>query len=189
MSTGTRVALPAALDVVEELVARLAPACLRIEPAGSIRRGSPDVGDVELVAIPRTHDEPSGLFFEVDAIVDELAPVIDRLVAGGEYLRLLGKDRYTKLRHRRSGLQVDLFSVRPPAQWGVIFLIRTGPAGYSHRFVTEARDRGHHSAHGALHAGRLGCGALPCEVVETPEEIDVYRALGVPYLAPAERLA
>jgi DNA polymerase/3'-5' exonuclease PolX len=111
----------------------------------------------------------------------------DRLVKSGEYERLLGKDRYTKLRHRASGLQVDLFTVRPPAQWGVIHTIRTGPAAYSQWLVTEARRRGFHVREGALHRGSLGCGSVPCEVIETPEERDLFEALGMRWPQPVER--
>jgi DNA polymerase/3'-5' exonuclease PolX len=187
VSTGVRVGYREALAVAERVVAALRPGCDRIEIAGSLRREARDVGDIEIVARPKTHKEPSGLFFEVDAEVSDLDPLVDRLVASGEYERLLGKDRYTKLRHRASGLQVDLFTVRPPAQWGVIHTIRTGPAAYSQWLVTEARRRGFHVREGALHRGSLGCGSASCEVIDTPEEHDLFAALGMRWPRPVER--
>jgi DNA polymerase/3'-5' exonuclease PolX len=75
-------------------------------------------------------------------------------------------------------------SVLPPAQWGVIFLIRTGAAGYSNWFVKAIRSKGYHVTDGALHRGGLGCGAAPCDVLDTPEEADVYRITGVPFTPP-----
>lgn len=179
MSAGVRVSLADAATIAEEVVSVLSPACERIAIAGSIRRGKPDIGDIELVALSRYHDEPSGLFFEVGARVWDLDRAVDEYAGTGAVERLLGKDKYTKLRHVASGLQVDLFTVKPPAQWGVIFLIRTGPAEYSQRFVTGIRSRGFHVRDGALHRGGLGCGAYVCPVIDTPEERDVYAAVGL----------
>lgn len=188
MSTGTRLARADALAIAEAFVAAIRPGCDRVEIAGSLRRGSPDVGDIEVVARPTTHPEPSGLFFEVDVDVSDLDPLVDRLVASGDYERLLGKDRYTKLRYRPAGVQIDLFTVRPPAQWGVIYLIRTGPADYSQWLVTEARRKGFHVREGAMHRGSLGCPqSRECEVIPTPEEHDVYALLGMPWTVPAAR--
>ena len=41
-----------ALKIAEEVKALLAPHCLRIEIAGSIRRKKPEVKDIEIVAYP-----------------------------------------------------------------------------------------------------------------------------------------
>lgn len=194
MSAGIRVPLVDAWLTAQLLLAALAPGCERIEIAGSIRRRRPDVGDIELVAIPRLRIEPApGSLFDGPGTVeiDELAERIDALRGHG--ILVAAEDhpargqRYAKLRHVASGLQVDLFSVRPPAQWGVIFLIRTGPAAYSQWLVTEARRRGFHVTGGALHRGGMGCNTEPCDVVETPEEQDVFAALGMGYVRPEHR--
>ena len=63
MRSTTRIALMEATGLAGELVALLQPACERIEIAGSIRRQRPDVGDVELVVVPRLK-APLGLFGE-----------------------------------------------------------------------------------------------------------------------------
>lgn len=78
------------------------------------------------------------------------------------------------------------------AQWGVIFLIRTGPASYSQWIVTEALRRGLHVREGALRSApacpsRASSPDCACPIIETPEEADVYAALGLPYLAPERR--
>lgn len=193
MSAGVRVPASVARDVAAELLARLGPSCERIEVAGSLRRGSPDVGDLELVAIPKTRTEvdPAVLWGE-PIVIHEVGEAIEALQAEG-VVTMAGFEvgasgqRYRKLRHVRSGLQVDLFTVLPPAQWGVIFLIRTGPADFSHRFVTDIRRRGFHVREGALHRGSLGCGAVACEVVQTPEEADVFRAAGWGLIPPGDR--
>ena len=186
MSAGARIPFAEARAVADELLTILRLGCERIEIAGSVRRGSPDVGDIELVAVPRMDQAARGFFETAEVSVLDL--LVDTLVIQGTLARLNASgERYAKLRHVASGLQVDLFIVRPPAQWGVIYLIRTGPAAYSQALVTEARRRHFHVAGGALHRGGLGCGIEPCEVIPTPEEADVYRALGMPFAAPQDR--
>jgi len=49
-----------ALTIAEQCRKALAPYCERIEIAGSIRRGKPQVKDIELVAMPKM--VPTGLF-------------------------------------------------------------------------------------------------------------------------------
>lgn len=189
MSAGIRAPLGEAAAVADMLVALLAPACHRLTVAGSIRRGRPDVGDIELVAVPITGTIPDGMFGEGQ--VNRLTERIDWLLAAG---RLAPHptdpkrgERYSKLLHPASGLQVDLFSAAPD-NFGLILLIRTGPAGYSHSFVTDIRDRALHVSRGQLHRGSLGCGAIPCQVIPTPEESDVYRAARTAFVEPKMRI-
>lgn len=192
MSTGVRVPLAEAQAIATDLVAILGLGCERIEVAGSIRRCRPDVGDVELVAVPRLRTETvgDGFFGTREVAHDELALLVDTLVLQGTLEPHPADprrgERYSKLLHRASGLQVDLFSARP-STFGLILLVRTGPAAYSQWLVTEARRRAHHVAGGELHRGGLGCGAVTCDVVPTPEERDVYAALRLPYLEPERR--
>ena len=44
--------LQQAREIAEGVKAKLAPHCERIEIAGSIRRGKPVVGDIEIVCVP-----------------------------------------------------------------------------------------------------------------------------------------
>lgn len=192
MSTGTRVPLVQAEAIARDLRDRLRPGCQRLEVAGSIRRRRPDVGDIELVAEPILQPEHNVL----GELIGERS-VLDswiRMSRDHGYLADHPTDpkdggRYKKLVHPPSGLQVDLFIVRPPAQWGVVYLIRTGPARYSEWLVTHARRAGHHVAGGALHMGSLECGTRRCQVVPTPDEWAVFEALGLPYQQPEDRVA
>ncbi|HRF96436.1 MAG TPA: hypothetical protein PLZ51_14620, partial [Aggregatilineales bacterium] len=54
MSDGERIARQKATPVVESLVAMLARHCDWISPGGSYRREKADIGDVEVVAIPKS---------------------------------------------------------------------------------------------------------------------------------------
>jgi DNA polymerase/3'-5' exonuclease PolX len=180
--------LAEAAVAARSLVVRLADACERIYVAGSIRRGKADVGDIELVAVPRFAEVPDGMF--ETRLANLLTERVDSLLQAG----VLGPhptdpkrgEKYSKLVHLPSGLQVDLFSARPET-FGIIYLIRTGPADYSQRFVTDLHKRGLHVAGGELHLGGLGCDIQGCEVVPAPEEADVYAAAGWPFIWPADR--
>ncbi len=172
MSAGVRVAAAEAALVAAEMIEALAASCDRIEIAGSLRRGTPDVGDIELVAVPR------GLW----AIDDTVA----RLVADGIVERLAGGARYTKLRHVASGLQIDLFTPSVD-RFGLILLLRTGPAEYSRRFVTALRRIGLHVGNGELHRGGWGSACGACPVIEVPEESAVYAAAAWAFVAPDMR--
>lgn len=184
MSTGTRVARAVAQLAAERLVEILIPATHRIEVAGSIRRGSVDVGDIELVAVPIIQTEPDGMFASVDR--NRLTERVDALLLTGALASHPTDpkrgERYSKLVDPESGLQLDLFSATAES-FGLVMLIRTGPAAYSHQFVTDLRRRILHAGKGQLHRGSMGCG----EFVPTPEEADVYAAAGWPYVRPELR--
>lgn len=195
MSTGTRVSLEEATRVARDLRGRLQPGCQRIEIAGSIRRGRADVGDIELVAEPillveeNILGEPIGASSSLDGWIRMCR---DHGILADHPDDPKDGERYKKLLHPPSGLQVDLFIVRPPASFGVVWLIRTGPARYSQWLVTHARRTGHHVASGSLHMGSIGFGdacTAGCQVVPTPDEFSVYEALGLPFQQPEDRVA
>lgn len=205
MSTATRVPLAQASGVADQLLTVLGLGCHRIAIAGSIRRQRPDVGDIELVAVPRVHTlhVADGLFGEREVTVDELQVVIDTLLMDGTLTshptHPARGPKYSKLIHVTSGLQVDLFCAKPDgSNFGLIYLIRTGPAAFSQYLVTEAKARGHHVAAGELHVGPgsrdprgewhppLGCPER-CSVIQTPEERDVFVALRMAEIPPERR--
>lgn len=196
MSTGTRVPLADAAKAAHFLIVLLRDYCERIEVAGSIRRHRDDVGDIELVAIPKIETEPDGLFGERQ--VNRLHEKLDALLIDQTWIKPHPTDakhgeRYSKLIDCETGMQLDLFSASTIASgasnFGLIYLIRTGPAAYSQRFVTDLRKRALHVSGGWLHRGSLGCGSYDCEIVSTPEEADVFAAAGWPFIAPENRSA
>lgn len=121
----TRIPLEEAQQVAENIVTMLAPACLRIEIAGSIRRQCETVGDIEIVAIPKPElnlfGEPSGstqidLWFNASGLT-------------------LTKDGPRYKQWAQAGTQVDLFLAEPD-NWGYILMLRTGPWQFSRRMVS-----------------------------------------------------
>jgi DNA polymerase (family 10) len=186
---GPRLPLAEARHIAGQIYGQLDPSCERLAIAGSIRRGRADVGDIELVAIPRFIEEPASLWGDTSQ-VSLLSQALAREEAEQVLERLSGGERYVKLRHVRSGLQVDLF-ITTPEQWGLILLIRTGPAAYSQWLVTEARRRGFHVAHGRLFHGaghNRNDGFCDCtQPIPTPTEESVYAALGLLFAPPERR--
>lgn len=86
------------------------------------------------------------------------------------------KLKRVRYRGRAGTLPLDLFAVTPPAQWGAIVTIRTGPGGFSRRLVTSRLYGGGMPVGMREHEGALWAGG---RLVETPEEEDFFHALGL----------
>ena len=195
--------LCAAQFLAAELVDAMRPFCERIEIAGSIRREKPEgIKDVEIVAIPKWErrlkpDAPQSLFDTEPSVrvnllhewalhqnpEQEMAPGVRWIKTGtSEIVDWLPKPDGKYWRGLLpTGIKLDLF-ITTPEQWGTTFLIRTGSADFSHEIVTFARWKaGHTFAGGELVHTKTG------RVVPTPEETDVFAALGLDFVPPAER--
>lgn len=192
-----RIPLTDAQFIAAEIIALLTPACERIAVAGSVRREKPTVGDIEIVAMPQMH-YALDLFGDSapEHNVDLLDKLCDVLLMEGTLAHRLDKNgrRAWGYRYKRgiftsqTGQRVplDLFSVLPPAQWGVIYTIRTGPSEFSHALVMDRRYGGAMPSGWMVRGGQL-LAAGPDKVVETPEEQDFFAALGLPWIPPSER--
>lgn len=158
--------LEQALEIAEKVKARLAPHCERIGIAGSIRRKKPDVKDIEIVVIPKPFD--TGLFESgIATVVNQWQKVKGELPC-----------KYTQ-RILPEGIKLDLFFAERE-NWGLIYAIRTGSAEYSHKVLaTEWVKRGYKSEGGYLVANG--------KQIAVPEEEDLFRRIGVPFIAPELR--
>ena len=194
MSAGITIPAEQARAAAEDLVEILRSSCQRIEIAGSLRRGSPEVHDLEIVAEPRFEEQSGGDLWGTTVELDLLEAGV-QLARQTGVLRLrdveihrkdgsveIGRrdgDSYKALEFR--GLPVDMFIVRPPADWGVIFTIRTGPADWSHRLVTDCQRYLRRVEGGRLYrAGKYA----PC-----PTERDFFTNIGQPWVEPDQRSA
>ena len=92
-------------------------------------------------------------------------------------------------------INLDLFVVTPPAEWGVQMVIRTGPAEFSHWCVARVRNGGvmkntHRVQDGAVWLGdREEKNPDPLTKLSMPEEIDFLNFLGLGWIEPGEREA
>lgn len=191
-----------AIGIALQLREDLEPACRRIEIAGSIRRGKPEVKDIEIVAIPRTTIEPvRDLFGETSKTVEVLhleellGDLLDPELAWTWELDPVQRrngPRYKRLRHRRTGICCDLF-LTTERGWGGCLAIRTGPWDFSRALVILARRQGKHVGDGYLiHQHPKPEGGCPkgagCPlIIPTPEEVDFLAALKLPWVEPADR--
>jgi hypothetical protein len=82
---------------------------------------------------------------------------------------------------------LDLFIVTPPAEWGVLATIRTGPAGFSHWIVTPQEAGGALPPGFAIRDGAARSIEHNLEVVPTPEESDFLDLLGLGWIDPDKR--
>ena len=181
MSQGTRMPLVRANALARSVIAELGRGCERIEIAGSIRRCKEDVGDIELVAIPK---RPEGLFGpgEGQGLIDA---IIHALVLEDRLIRAKNGPRCKQFWITKHEMKLDLFLCEP-STWGVIFAIRTGSADFSKRLVT-------HRSHGGMLPDALDIkdGRLWDRdrnlLLDTPEEQDLFRAIGMTWVQPRDR--
>jgi DNA polymerase/3'-5' exonuclease PolX len=194
MGGTTKLPLEAAEIIAAAFIHHLSPYAERIEVAGSIRRKKPEVGDIEIVMIPKLHQDKD-MFGEVcgpmltsydEGIASyircetplrlndsepERKPALERLNNG---------ERYLKLYETVNEVQIDLFIVLPPAQWGPIISIRTGSAEYSKRLVTALKVKDLRCEDGRVLT-------KDNNQIDCPNEIDFFRACGMKMIDPVKR--
>lgn len=175
MSADTKLPWTQAATIAEQLVRELEPVAMRVKTVGSVRRRRPEVGDIEILIEPRmiTVD----LFGTMGPDLEPIRAIARRWRSDG----VLSKDgdRYIQV-FLESGLGVDLFLCWPPAQWGSLLAIRTGPADLGKHAVTLMIERGlrHREGHVVDLAGAI---------IPTPTENDFFAAAGLRCIAPRLR--
>lgn len=158
-----RFAIDVANDMAQLLLPRLRSAAgvQQAVAAGSLRRMRDTVGDLDLL---------------VGAT--QSTPVMDRFVTGPEVLQVTarGPTRASVLLH--NGMQVDL-RVVAPASFGAAWLYFTGSKAHGIALRRRAHERGLKLNEYGLYRGT--------ELVAAHTEESVYRALGLPWMAPELR--
>ena len=173
-----------------QLLDLLEPVTERRQVVGSVRRREPLVGDLEILVSPKLEPYEVNLFGEVLSYCDLLQNWHRDQLRDGTYTHRLSSDgkradggKYKRL--TSAGVAFDLFICRPGEQeFGVLEAIRTGPADFSRRLVTQR------SAGGMLPFGmRVADGVLwhGNRKVETPDERDFFDAIGVVWIPPEMR--
>lgn len=152
--------LERAKAIANEVITRLAPVCLRVEVAGSIRRRRPFVRDIDIVLIPTD-------LWDVSYGIKGLGPAV------------LSGDKLKRVNYK--GVQVDLYFATPET-WATLLLIRTGSKENNIRLCTLAKKRGWHLA-----ANGDGLFNEEKERIAGDSEESIYEALSLPYQEPWER--
>ena len=157
-----------AIVIAKRIKAELAPHCDRIEIAGSIRRKKPEVGDIEIVCIPKPYN--------VDLFESGIATVINK------WEKVKGElpCKYTQ-RLLPDGTKVDIFTATRD-NWGLILAIRTGSAEFSHLVLCSNWARkGYKSVKGYLTKVSTG------KIIPVREEEYLFDLIGIKYLLPENR--
>lgn len=186
------------------LVNALAPACAEVVIAGSYRRRSQAVGDLEVVALPKWETPPPELDIFGDVVSqpqDEyplLEETIFELLDRGHFIQARVNGRLMKSftigmvigfgmqpTDYFAGQKIDLF-IATETNFGNILTIRTGPREFSRRIVTP-RDKGGrnmpagiYQADGVLKSYGI---VVPCRT-----EREFFAAIGLAYVEPEERI-
>jgi DNA polymerase/3'-5' exonuclease PolX len=177
------------LQVAAELCRILKPACTRLIVAGSLRRRKPEIGDVEILYIPRIDvvPDPADLFASIQQDFAEAA------IAGMEGQGILarrkninGQETYGSknklMLHTATGLPVDLFAATEK-NWHNYLVCRTGSAENNLRIASQAQRLGYkwnpyRAGYTELSSGRT----IPME-----SEEQVFTFIKLPYLPPEHR--
>lgn len=187
-----RLSLREGQDAARALRQALRGAVSRAVVVGSVRRGLDEVGDVELLVEPAR---------QTGTLFDERGGAYDVEAVQAAFARHVGRGRVTKRGTRMlqgvtaDGEKLELWVCRPPATWGTLMAIRTGPADLGKEAVTRIRDRGWRVKGGAVWQptteGNPGAVELSGEdgwwaKRPTPTEAEFFGFAGMP-LVPAAR--
>lgn len=159
--TPISVALPHATRLVGELAQ--VPGVTYAGYCGSLRRFSETVGDIDIVVA-----------------ASDAAPVMDAVVALGAVDRVLARGETKTSIVTQRGIQVDVRVVQR-AQLGAALLYFTGSKAHNVKLRQRALKRGwtlNEYALSELEGGRA---------VASETEEEIYRALGLPFIAPELR--
>jgi len=193
MGGETRLPRERVLPVATRLYRALEPVCRRILIAGSLRRQKPDVGDIEIVAVPQyilhpdmfgdlnREETPSRLEAELKAAVEAGVLEWDMKVKrnGPSYKRFIVPEL--------GGMPFELFLCEEAA-YGYQAMIRTGSAAFTKAMMTERRFEGglkpsHIHCDGGAWTMRSGK-PIPLHL---HNEAELFAAWGLLVLPPSER--
>jgi DNA polymerase/3'-5' exonuclease PolX len=190
MSDKTKWPIEVARVVADGLGLALAPYCEpeRCVIAGSMRRQKPEVGDIELVYVPRKV-VGMGDLFEPASLVDEvLARMLEERVIA-KRLNVKGSEMWgasNKLGvHVPSGIPVDFFATTEASFWNYL-VCRTGGAENNVALASAAKRRGWQwNPYGEGFSRPRGLG--PPEIAPMHSEREVFAFARLPWLEPEER--
>jgi DNA polymerase/3'-5' exonuclease PolX len=172
MSEGMKIERWKAWGMAQTLITKLGDVCQRAEIAGSLRRGKEMVGDIEIVCVPHLGIDLFGATsYSWGDVRDALA--MFKMIKGGDHYQ----------QYDLGTCKADVF-VTSLEQWGVIYTIRTGSSQFSHNLVTPKEYGGLMPEGMRILDGRLWKNNVS---VETLEEADLFREMGMKWIRPEER--
>lgn len=178
------------------VVELLKPHCDRIEIAGSIRRGKSEVGDIDIVCIPKKRMDMLG---QPDGNCEGFCSEV------GKWEVSKGDARFDKHIRRilpgGEGIGLDIF-IAVPDTYGWMLAMRTGSIEFNRRiYIQRLKEKGCYSEDGAIYRKFNGCitqkevngymqyfAALEkVELVAIKEEKDLFDLIDFNYVDPKDR--
>jgi len=185
--------LAKARAIAEELKKRLEQQSDRVEIVGDIRRQKLEVSKIKLLCIPtegwpippdlRDWIDPIPVpgFEDTDPIDDEVTILIVEGVLG---FRPTGRRAYglkkNSMVHAPSGIGVDIFTTDAQC-WAVALVVKTGGDTTNKRIASAARRKGWR-----FRTSEDGFDTPDSHII-CSTEIEVFEAVGLPYLPPEQR--
>lgn len=191
------------IEVARELLAVIAPLCEpdRVKVCGSLRRRKAEVGDVEIVFVPRMQTLAAArmnLFNEVEKpalVMPATCALLDDLVARGVLEIRRKRDgsqnswgKWNRFAvHVESGVPVDFFGCMELSWWNTV-VCRTGGARSNTAICMAAQAKGWHWEPSPEAAGfQRRRGLASPEIHAVTSEREVFDFAGVEYREPWER--
>ncbi len=172
----TRFPAAIALAVARLIVEELRPVSHLIEIAGSLRRGSPTVHDIDIVLIPQRGSDQFVLGDETP--IDQ---ILRQLVERGSLTEVRGKEKIKCFIAAKTGIPVDLY-IATPETWTTLLLIRTGSKEHNIKLAQRARELGM-----KLRASGDGIEDANGQLLRASTEQELFSLLQVPYIRPERR--
>ena len=165
-ATGTKLLLADARAIADDLLSMIRGEAFVV---GSIRRGEPEVGDIELaVYVNAVVDIPVG--------IGGLLPDAYETIKGGRK-----HWKFWQIRNVERGHVVDLYRF-DDLNRGSITLMRTGPASFSKQFVTALRSQGYRH-----HEGYVRYLADDGSLVRCDHELVAFALAAMEWVEPEDR--
>lgn len=149
----SRLPIDVAHVLADKIVRELSPSCVRVEVVGSVRRRKREVGDIEVLAVPRLR--PGLIPGVAGAGTSELEDRLRELQVAGRLVTPAVRNGplwKTFELAKWPGVRLDVF-VLPEERadsWGMNQAIRTGPADFSAALVAYQGTRGKGGVRGLL---------------------------------------
>jgi DNA polymerase (family X) len=162
------IALPIAQSIMERLL--VLPGVTRGALAGSLRRGRPTIGDVDIL---------------IES--DEAAPIMETFVKMESVARILGQGPTKSSVELHTGLQVDV-RVLPKERWGTGLQYFSGSQAHNIRMRELALAKGFSlNEHALSPVDKDGVIIEDAPKTYCATEEEVYAAVGLPWIAPELR--
>lgn len=189
MSEGEKMGLERASNLAKRIMAGVKPGCARIELVGSIRRGRPEVGDVEFVYIPRFQVGGQINFLDLEAKTENvfdkvLLSMIDSKPNFHKGPRFAPRYKTCLIDLPEGGQFKIEFWIAKPETWGFIKAMRTGSEAFNKAWAVRQMDRGWLPNKFRFAGGWLTQGG---QRVQTPTERGLFEIIGLPWVEPKER--